>query len=65
MNADRPNVAPQGRYDTKRACAELGISRSTLTRYRQAGYIREGRYKTNMRLYFKGSEIIRLWSMIL
>ena len=40
MNAFAPQVAPQGRYDTKATCRELGISRSTLTRYTKAGLIR-------------------------
>ena len=65
MNPFEPQVAPQGRYDINRACAEIGISRSTLDRYRRAGRIHPGYHKANMRPFYKGSEIIRLWRMIL
>ena len=63
MNTFQPNVAPQGRYDTAKTCAELGIRRSTLERYRRAGRISPGYHKANMRPYYKGSEIINLWRM--
>lgn len=63
MNVFQPNVAPNGRYDISTTCAKLGISRNTLQRYRKAGLIHTGYHKANMRPYFKGSEIIRLWSM--
>ena len=63
MNAFAPQVAPQGRYDTKATCRELGISRSTLARYTKAGLIRPRHHKANMRPYFIGAEITRLWTM--
>lgn len=65
MNPMEPKVAPQGRYNTTRACAEIGISRSTLERYRRAGRIHPDYHKANMRPLYKGSEIIKLWRMIL
>lgn len=63
MNAFQPDVAPNGRYDTKTTCARLGIARSTLMRYRKAGLIRAWYHKANMRPYFKGSDITKLWQM--
>lgn len=63
MNAFTPQVAPQGRYDTKATCRELGIGRSTLARYMKAGLIRPRYHKTNMRPYFIGADITRLWAM--
>lgn len=63
MTAIQPHVAPNGRYDTKTTCAVLGIGRSTLMRYRKAGLIRACYHRANMRPYFKGNEITRLWLM--
>lgn len=64
MNQFPPTVAPQGRYDTKTACAKLGIGRSTLNRYRKAGLIRPRLHKANSRPYYIGAEITKLWQMI-
>lgn len=65
MNTQQPKVEPQGRYDTKRTCAEIGISRSTLERYRRAGLIRSRYHKANMRPYYTGAEISRLWNLLI
>lgn len=61
MNALQPKVAPVGRYDTKRTCVELGISRSTLERHRKAGNITPRLNKLNKRPYYRGQDIIDLW----
>lgn len=61
MNTFPPEVAPMGRYDTKRTCAELGISRSTLERHRKAGRITYRLNKLNQRPYYRGQDIIKLW----
>lgn len=45
MNAFTPQVAQQGRYDTKATCRELGVSRGTLARYTKAGLIRPRYHK--------------------
>ena len=63
MGTNEPKVEARGRYDTKATCRELGISRSTLARYTKAGLIRPRRHKANMRPYFIGAEITRLWTM--
>jgi predicted site-specific integrase-resolvase len=65
MNPFPPKVAPQGRYDTNTTCEKLGISRSTLARHRNAGYIFALYHKANMRPYYKGSEILRFWREVL
>lgn len=64
MTGTKPDVSYNGRYDTKTTCAKLGIGRSTLMRYRKAGLIHVQYHKANMRPFFKGSEITRLWLMI-
>lgn len=64
MNAFEPKAAPQGRYDTNAACKALGISRSTLNRYRAAGLITPRYHKANMRPYFMGADIKKLWLML-
>ena len=65
MTTNKPDVSPAGRYDTKSTCSILGISRSTLMRYRNQGIIRPWYHKANMRPYFKGSDIIKLWLMVI
>jgi len=65
MTTTKPDVSPAGRYDTKTVCAQLGISRSTLMRYRKNGFIRPWYHKANMRPYFKGTDIVKLWLMIM
>lgn len=64
MTAFEPQVANGGRYDTNTTCSQLGIGRSTLTRYRKAGLIRPRYHKANMRPYYMGSDIVKLWRMI-
>ena len=63
MNITQPQVSPKGRYSTAEACVKLGISRSTLNRYRKAGYITPMFRKANYRPYYTGSEITRLWTL--
>ncbi len=61
MTTLQPEVAPMGRYTTNEACELLGISRSTLLRYSKKGLIRTYYRKANMRPFFHGSDITRLW----
>ena len=63
MNVTQPSVSPNGRYSTNETCSKLGISRSTLTRYRKAGLITAQFRKANFRPYYTGSEITRLWTL--
>ena len=65
MNVLAPEVAPQGRYDTKTTCSVLGIGRSTLARYTKAGLILPRYHRANMRPYFMGADITRLWQMLI
>ena len=65
MNATEPNVSPNGHYDTKSVCSVLGISRSTLERYGRRGLIKPRYSKVNMRPWYLGSEITRIWRMTL
>lgn len=55
------SINPSGKYSVSQAAEALGISRKTVTRWREAGLIRgelgkSGRYK------FKGSVLIRAYN---
>jgi predicted site-specific integrase-resolvase len=63
MTPLQPDVLYNCRYDTKSTCSKLGIGRSTLHRYRRAGLIKASYHRANLRPYYTGSEIIRLWNM--
>lgn len=65
MSTNEPQVADMGRYDTQRTCRELGISRSTLERYRRKGFIRVHFFKTNYRPFYYGHDILKLWRLSL
>ena len=65
MNTFEPQVTPQGHYDTKTTCKVLEIGRSTLARYRKAGLILPRYHRANMRPYFMGADITRLWQMLI
>ena len=61
MIQNKPNVAPEGRYELKQAAASLEIDRSTLLRYTYKGKIRCSIRKSNGRRIWTGAEIIRFW----
>lgn len=61
MVAEQPIVSPTARYNTKQTFLLLGISRSTLHRATEAGRIRCGYRKADMKRFYKGSEITRYW----
>lgn len=61
MVAEQPNVSPAARYSTNQTFVLLGISRRTLYRHTEAGRIRCGYRKGDMKRFYKGSEITRYW----
>jgi DNA-binding transcriptional MerR regulator len=63
MTVMKPEVSPLGRYDTNRTCTLLGISRTTLARYRRSGLIVPRYHKANSRPYYRGEDITKLWMM--
>lgn len=65
MGTNEPKVEAVGRYDTKRTCKELGISRSTLERYRKAGLLKPKYHKANMRPYYVGADVLKLWHLMM
>ena len=65
ITMDKPDVNPAGRYsinDTRKALG--GIARSTLQQWEKRGYIRRSYFKTGLRPFFTGLEIIKCWNMI-
>ena len=63
MSINEPKVSAMGRYSTSRTCTELGVSRSTLERYRKNGSIQVHYFKTNWRPFYYGKDIIALWRL--
>lgn len=61
MTNVEPNVPDNGRYSTTEAARVLGISRTTLYKYANAGMIKCGYRRANNRPFFEGREILRLW----
>ena len=61
MVTEQPRVSPTARYTVNQTFALLGISRRTLYRATDAGKIRCGYRKADMRRFYKGCEITRFW----
>lgn len=59
----RPKINPSDRFNESEASTLLGISRRTLARWRQSGKARPIPYSglRSGRIYYKGSELIRIW----
>lgn len=63
MTETKPMCDPEGVYCVKRACAVLDVSKRTLQKYRQRGYIspinaNKARYK------YTGQSIIDCWDKV-
>lgn len=56
-----PTCNPNGVYSVKQACAELGISQKTLTKYRLLGIIAPLNPMNINRPKFSGQSIIDCW----
>lgn len=61
MSNTEPACKDCGRYSTTEVCAMLGIHRNTLLNQTNAGNIRCGRHRHNLRRYYWGKEIKRFW----
>ena len=59
-----PSVDPKGRYELKAASAALGISRSTLLRWTQQGYLKCSIRKSNKRKVWAGEDLIKFWKSV-
>ncbi len=64
MTNERPNVSPAARYCESEAARLLGVDRRTVARWRESGQIRPvlGMGIRSGRVYYKGTEIERVWS---
>jgi DNA-binding protein Fis len=56
-----PDVPENGRYSATETAALLGIHRDTLRKHTEAGLIKFGLRRTNMRKFYLGREINRYW----
>lgn len=61
MSNTEPVCKDMGRYSTTEACKLLGIHRNTLNNQTNAGNIRCGRHRHNLRRFYLGKEIKRFW----
>lgn len=61
MIATEPDVSATGRYSIGEAAKLLGLCRDTLRKHSDAGLIKYGIHRSNMRKFYLGSEILRYW----
>ena len=61
MVNEEPRVSDFGRYSVGETCKLLGICRNTLLSWTNAGKIRCGSRRANMRKFYEGREIRRIW----
>ncbi len=61
MTATEPNVSNAGKYSVSETAAALGVSRKTIQRHTELGYIKCQVRKCNNRRTYLGSEIKRYW----
>lgn len=57
-----PQVAETGLYNISEAARALGITRKTMRKYAEGGYISFYVRKSNRRRVTTGKEIIKLWN---
>lgn len=62
MTTIEPDVRINGRYPIGKAAEILGISRTTLRKHTEAGYIRCRFSKINKRRFYTGQELVRYWN---
>ena len=60
----QPNVDPSALYEVRDASKALHISYQTLYRYTQAGICQASVRKSNGRMVWRGSELIKCWRTI-
>lgn len=56
-----PDLPENGRYSATETASLLGIHRGTLKKHTDAGLIKFGLRRTNMRKFYLGKEINRYW----
>ncbi len=56
-----PSVDPKGVYELKAASESLEVSKSTLLRWTQQGFIRCSIRRSNKRKVWTGEAIIKFW----
>ena len=62
---NKPDVNPAGRYSINETRKALGgIARSTLQEWEKKGYIKRSHFRTGLRPFYTGHDIIKCWNMI-
>ena len=61
MVNEEPKASDFGRYSVSETCGLLGIHRNTLLKWTNEGIVRCGFRKANMRKFYEGREIKRIW----
>lgn len=61
MKGEKPKVLPARRYTEGEATQILGVNRRTLKRWRDAGYAKCVFLPESRRVYYTGSELVKLW----
>lgn len=62
MTAEKPRVSLDGLYNVKQTCDALGVCKTTLRKYTDAGFIKATFRRGTQTKAYKGREIIRFWA---
>ena len=61
MTTTRPQIDPNGLYESAAACKALGVSRQYLSSKARSGQIAYKVRRSNGRRIYKGSDLMKLW----
>lgn len=61
MTSVEPRVHPDGRYNVTETAKLLGIDRATVYRWMKNGKLKNGYRRCDMRPFFRGIEILKVW----
>lgn len=65
ITMQKPDVNPAGRYSINETRSLLGnIARSTLREWEKKGFIKRSYFRTGLRPFYTGLDIIKCWNMI-
>lgn len=65
MTNNRPHVALDGQYSMTEAAALLKVSRRTIYRWKDCGYLKTKKHRYNNRPFILGRDILRIYDTTL
>lgn len=61
MVTKAPQIAPGEKLELRQTSKALGVSPSTILKWTAAGKMKAGRKRVNGRMFWTGTEILRVW----